>query len=197
MAWLPKRYGKNPWWIPPTLLGRVPEGIAPRALSLLGFVSFALFFEQYDLSLLNNALKYISVDLAIPETRLGFFQKWIRLGALPALALIPLADRLGRRRLFLVSVVGMSLGTLLTSFSQSPLQFAVAQMLTRSFILTASAVASVMVIEEFPAQARGWGIGMLAAVAAVGHGAGAAIFGVIKILPFGWRALYAFGVAPI
>ena len=197
MSWLRQRYGNNPWWIPPDLLGRVPEGITPRAMSMLGFVSFALFFEQYDLSLLNNALKYISADLAIPETELGFFQMWIRLGSLPALALIPLADRLGRRRLFLASVVGMSLGTLITAFSQSPLQFIAAQMLTRSFVLTASAVATVIVIEEFPAHARGWGIGMLATIAAVGHGAGAAIFGTIEILPLGWRALYAFGIAPI
>src|SRR5215510_13538605 len=127
ISWMRSRYGRNPWWIPPTLLGRVPEGIEPRTLSLLGFVSFALFFEQYDLSLLNNALKYITADLAIPETRLGFFQMWIRLGSLPALLLIPLADRLGRRRLFLVSVVGMSLGTLITAFSQSPLQLTLAQ----------------------------------------------------------------------
>jgi MFS family permease len=197
MSWLRERYGKNPWWIPPALLGRVPDGVEPRALSLLGFVSFALFFEQYDLSLLNNALKYISADLAIPETRLGFFQMWIRLGSLPALALIPLADRLGRRRLFLASVVGMSIGTLITAFTQSPWQFIAAQMLTRSFVLTASAVSTVIVIEEFPAHARGWGIGMLAAIAAVGHGAGAAIFGAIEVLPLGWRALYALGVAPL
>lgn len=197
MSWLRRVYGNNPWWIPPHLLGRVPEGIEPRTLSLLGFVSFALFFEQYDLSLLNNALKYITADLAIPEQGLGFFQMWIRLGSLPALGLIPLADRFGRRRLFLASVVGMSIGTLITAFSQSPWQFIAAQMLTRSFILTAAAVSTVIVIEEFPAHARGWGIGMLAAIAAVGHGAGALIFGTIDSLPFGWRALYALGFAPL
>jgi MFS family permease len=197
MSWLRERYGRNPWWIPPDLLGRVPESVEPRVLSLLGFVSFALFFEQYDLSLLNNALKYIRADFAIPETGLGFFQMWIRLGSLPALALIPLADRLGRRRLFLASVIGMSIGTLITAFCQSPLQFIAAQMLTRSFILTASAVSTVIVIEEFPADARGWGIGMLAAIAAVGHGAGALVFSAVEILPFGWRALYALGFAPL
>jgi MFS family permease len=160
-------------------------------------VSFALFFEQYDLSLLNNALKYISADLGVAETQLGFFQAWIRLGSLPAFALIPLADRVGRRRLFLVSVVGMSVGTLITAFSRDALQFVVAQMLMRTFILTASAVSTVIVIEEFPAHARGWGIGMLAAIAAVGHGAGAGMFGAIELLPFGWRGLYALGVLPL
>jgi MFS family permease len=197
MSWYRRWYGNNPWWIPPHLLGRVPERIEPRAISLLGFVSFALFFEQYDLSLLNNALKYISADLGIEETQLGYFQAWIRLGSLPAFALIPFADRVGRRRLFLASVVGMSIGTLVTAFSQTALQFIVAQMLMRTFILTASAISTVIVVEEFPAHARGWGIGMLAAIAAVGHGAGAGIFGAIDVLPFGWRGLYALGVAPL
>ena len=64
-------------------------------------------------------------------------------------------------------------------------------------MLTASAVAIVIVAEELPALARGWGIGMLAAVSAVGHGMGAALFAAIEVLPYGWRALYAFGVLPL
>jgi MFS family permease len=160
-------------------------------------VSFALFFEHYDTSLLGNALKYIVADLQVPETDLGFFQMLIRLGALPAFFLIPFIDRLGRRRLFLAALVGMSVGTLLTAFSQSAAQFVACQMLTRMFVITASAVAIVIVAEELPAASRGWGIGVLAAVSASGHGLGAALFAAIEVLPWGWRSLYAFGVLPL
>ena len=193
----PGARGRNPWWIPPHLLGRVPASVDDPALAVLGFVSFALLFEHYDTSLLGNALKYISEDLGIRESDLGYFQMLIRLGALPAFFIVPFVDRLGRRRLFLASLVGMSVGTLLTAFAQSALQFVACQMVTRTFVLTASAVSIVIVAEELPASARGWGIGMLAAVSAVGHGLGAAAFAAIESLPGGWRTLYAFGILPL
>ncbi|MEQ8484147.1 MAG: MFS transporter [Pseudomonadales bacterium] len=188
---------RNPWWLPPFLLGRIPAGVEPRVLRLLGFVSFALFFEHYDTSLLGNALKYIVADLDLAEQDLGYFQMLIRLGALPAFFIIPFVDRFGRRRLFLASLIGMSVGTLLTAFSTDALQFVICQMVTRTFVLTASAVSVVIVAEELPASARGWGIGILAAVSASGHGLGAAMFGAIESLPWGWRSLYAFGVLPL
>lgn len=191
----PAQRRRNPWWIPP-FFGAVPE-IDPRLLSLLGFVAFALFFESYDFSLLNAALKHIAHDLQIAETELGAFTAMIRLGALPAFFLIPLADIFGRRRLFLVSVALLSAGTFATAFAQTPEQFIAAQVVTRAFMLTASAVAIVIVTEEFPAAHRGWGIGMLAALAAVGHGFGALLFAAVDILPYGWRALYAVGVIPL
>ena len=188
---------RNPWWIPPHLFGRVPAEVPAAAVKVLGIVSFALFFEHYDVSLLTNALKYIKDDLGIAESDLGYFQMMIRLGALPAIFLVPFADRFGRRRLFLISLVGMSVGTLLTGLAQTASQFVAFQMLTRMFVLTASAVAIVIVAEEMPASARGWGVGMLAAVSAFGHGAGAALFAAVEILPYGWRSLYAFGVIPL
>lgn len=195
--WLPAYWGRNPWWIPPYLLGRVPREVGRAELKVLGFVTFALLFEHYDTSLLGNALKYIREDLRIAEADLGYFQMLIRLGALPAFLLIPFVDRLGRRRLFLLAMIGLSLGTLATAFSQTALQFVAWQMLTRTFVLTASAVAVVIVAEELPASARGWGIGMLAAVSAIGHALGAVMFSLIELLPYGWRSLYVLGVVPL
>lgn len=186
---------RNPWWIPP-FFGAVPE-LEPRLLSLLGFVALALFFENYDFSLLNAALKHIAHDLNLAETELGAFAAQIRLGALPAFLVIPFSDVIGRRRLFLVSVAGLSVGTFATAFAQDPTQFVIAQVVTRTFMLTASAIAVVIITEEFPAAHRGWGIGMLAALAAVGHGFGALLFGAVDLLPYGWRALYAFGIVPL
>lgn len=186
---------RNPWWIPP-FLGRVPS-IERRLVDLLGFVALALLFENYDFSLLNAALKHIAHDLGIAETDLGYFTSLVRLGALPAFAIIPAADYIGRRRLFLIAVVGLSVGTFLTAFSQTPAQFILFQIVTRTFMLTAASVAFVFVTEEFPAEHRGWGIGMLAAVASTGYGLGALLFAFVEQLPWGWRSLYAIGLTPV
>lgn len=186
---------RNPWWIPP-ILGGVPP-VEDRLISLLGLVSLALFFEQYDNSMLTSALKYIAADLQIPEGDLGYFLGLVKLGAVPAFLIVPFADRIGRRRLFLVGVLMFSLGTLATAFTQTAWQFVAAQTITRTFMLTASAVAFVIVTEEFPAAHRGWAIGMLGALASCGNGLGAALFAAVESLPYGWRALYAFGLLPL
>ncbi len=185
----------RPWWIPPGF--SAPADVEPRLLRLLGFVGLALLFENYDFSLLTSSLRHIARDLAIAETDLGTFTSLIRLGALPALLVVPFADLLGRRRVFLAAVIGLSVGTLLTGFSQTPGQFIVAQIATRTCMTTAATLAIVIIAEEFPAAHRGWGIGMLAALGGVGHGLGAALFAAVDVLPLGWRALYAAGIVPV
>jgi len=191
----PARRRRNPWWIPP-FLGRVPD-VPDPLLRVLGLVSLALFFESYDHSMLTSALKHIAAGLDIDESDMGGQLGLIRLGALPAFLIVPFADRFGRRRLFLASVLGISLGTLLTAFVQSAEQFVAVQMVTRSFMITSVSCAIVIVTEEFPAEHRGWGIGMLGALSACGVGFGALLFALVDVLPGGWRALYVVGAAPL
>ena len=187
---------KNPWWIPRMVFGRMPR-IQPQLVTLLGCVSIALFYENYDLSLLNVSLKHIGETLKIDETEFGFFTAKIRFGSLFALLVIPFIDLIGRRRLILLSIIGMSVATCLTAFSQTPEQFVRFQILSRVFILTASATALVIIAEEFPAKKRGWAIGMLAVAAVIGHGFGALFFAAIDWIPYGWRALYFIGIIPV
>jgi putative MFS transporter len=187
---------QNPWWIPP-FLGKVPDDIEPRHLTLLGAIALALFFEEYDLAMLTAALPFIAADLAIAETDFGLYLGIIRIGALPAFLVIPFADRVGRRRVFLISVAITSLATFLTGLSQTAEQFVALQMFTRTFFVAGSAVAFVMITEEYPATHRGWGIGMLGALGVCGHGLAMLLYSVSEHLPYGWRALYFIGLVPV
>jgi MFS family permease len=121
----------------------------------------------------------------------------VRLGALLAFVLVPFADAIGRRRLFLISMVGLSLATVVSGFAQSVEQFIFFQMLSRTFMVTCSATAFVIVTEEFPAAHRGWGIGILGGLGTFGYGLGLFLFAFIEHLPYGWRALYMVGLAPL
>jgi AAHS family 4-hydroxybenzoate transporter-like MFS transporter len=187
---------QNPWWIPP-FLGGIPQGVGPAHLRVLGFVTLAMFFENYDLGMLGNALPQIAQSYGLDKTELGEFTGWTRLGALPALFLLPLADRIGRRRLLLISIAGMSIGSFVTAFMPNAVSFVVAQIATRTFIIAAAVTSFVVVSEEFPAANRGWGIGILAGVGAIGFGFGALLYGFVNAVPFGWRALYALGLFPL
>jgi MFS transporter, putative metabolite:H+ symporter len=185
----------NPWWIPP-FLGGVPP-LPPRLIRLLGLVSLGMAFEQYDLSLLSSAIRHINEDLSIGLGDSGYYLSAIRMGGLLTFAIVPFADRVGRRRIFLAALVGMSVGTLASGLSQTALQFTLAQFVTRAFLNASVAVAIVILTEEFPAAYRGWAIGVMGAVGGMGFGVGAILFSAIDWLPYGWRALYAVGFLPM
>lgn len=189
------RTAPRPWWIPP-FLGAIPD-VPPDKLQMLGVVALALLFEQYDFGMLGSALPRIASDLCIDRADYGGYLSLIRLGSLPAIAILPLADRIGRRRLFLFCIVALSVGTALTAFAQTPAQFVAVQMATRAFMTAGMSIAFVIITEEFPAEHRGWGLGMLGALGATGIGLGAALFAAVDVLPFGWRALYLLGIVPI
>lgn len=160
-------------------------------------MGLGLFFENYDIGLVNAALPQIAQGLGMEPGEAGFYAGAIRLGGVGAFFVLPFADRLGRRRVFLASLVGMSVGTFATALSQTPLQFALLGMLARVFLLTASALALVILVEEFPAERRGAAIGCLSVLGGLGFGASAGFYALVDLLPFGWRALYAVGVLPV
>lgn len=187
---------KRPWWLP-HFLGRVPIGLDARHVSLVGVVALAGLFENYDLSVLSAALKQIRESFDLNQAEMTSLLAWVRLGAIPAFLILPLADRIGRRRIFLAAIVGMSLATVASGFAQTPLQFVIAQTLSRTFIVATIATAVVIIAEELPAEHRGWGIGMLGAIGAFGYGLGALLYAFVDSLPFGWRTLYFVGGLPL
>ena len=191
----PPAPGRNPWWIPP-FLGRVPEAVRPR-LDMLGAIALALLFENYDQSMLTAALKQIAESFGVVESDLGAMLARVHLGSLLAFVLVPFADSIGRRRLFLISMIGLSLATVVSAFAQNVEQFILFQMVSRTFMVTCSATAFVIVTEEFPAAHRGWGIGILGGLGAFGYGLGLLLFAGIEYLPYGWRALYLVGMTPL
>ncbi len=187
----------RPWWtfiIP--YAGKVPA-LKQRQWSLLGLLALAEFFEQYDVSLMGLALKQIQAGLQIPEAEIAGVISLVRIGSLIAFALSVVADRVGRRRLLLITILGFTLCTFATAFAQTPMQFVAMQMAARVFITAETLLAVVVLAEELHARDRGWGIGMLGALGSLGHGASAAVFAAVDFVPYGWRSLYLVGVIPL
>jgi len=188
---------RRPWWVyavPWT--GRVPQ-LPARQWRILGLLACAELFENYDLGIFGLALPQIQLGLGIPEDQVGNLSALLRLGTIPALAITVLADRIGRRRLLLATILGFTACTFATTFVRDTAQFAALQLLARVFVAGETMLAVVVLAEELKARDRGWGIGMLGALGAMGHGLAAIVFGFVEILPFGWRALYAIGALPM
>jgi len=177
-------------------LGR-PPALTRRQWRVLGLVSIVSFFEQYDVYLFSLNLKQIQADLGIAESSLGLLGGLVRAGALLALPVTLAADRLGRRRILLFTILAYTLCTGATAFAPNASSFVVFQFLARIFAAAEAVIAIVVIAEEFDTEHRGWGIGALGALHACGAGAAGIAFGFVNVLPFGWRALYAIGLVPL
>lgn len=178
------------------LLGR-PPALTRRQWRVLGLVSIVSLFEQYDVYLFSLNLKQIQADLGMAESELGFLGGLVRAGAFFALPLTLAADRLGRRRVLLFTILGYTLCTGATAFAPNAATFVLLQFTARLFAAAEAVIAVVVVAEEFDADHRGWGIGALGALHAVGAGLAGGAFAFVDVLPHGWRALYLIGLGPL
>jgi putative MFS transporter len=182
-------------WLPPVFGGtpKLPE----RQWRFLGLMIAATFFNAYDMQVFGLALKQIQAGLGIDEGHLGFLGSAIALGVVPGVLLAVCADTWGRRRVLLVTIVGYTLFTGLTAFSQDETTFLGFQFMARAFGAAEMVLASVVVAEEIDAEHRGWALGVLGALGMFGAGLALLIFGFVETLPLGWRSMYLVGFFPL
>ncbi len=188
--------GRPGWYRLTWFLGRPPQ-LTPRQWQVLGLVAIVSLFEQYDLYLFSLSLKQIQADLAVSEADLGWLGSTVRLGALFALPIALAADRYGRRKLLLLTVIAYTVLTGATAFAPNAETFVVLQFLARAFAVAETLIAVVVIAEEFAPEHRGWGIGALGAIQACGAGLASLAFGFVEVLPWGWRSLYLIGLIPL
>jgi MFS family permease len=172
-------------------------GLTARHRSILFLLGAATLFEGYDRFIVSLALPYIGKDLGASEGQLGYALSLIRVGALLSVALGRIADRFGRRRLLLVSVLAYTVATAATGLSQGLGTFVMFQLAATVFLVAELSLAQVVIAEEFPADWRGRGQGMLGAFGALGAGMAAILFPVMQRTSLGWRGLYLVGIAPL
>src|SRR4029077_15539543 len=137
---------------------------------LLWWLCLAVCFEGYGRSLIVIVLPYVGRDFGAGPGELASALALVSAGSLGVLALGPLADRFGRRRLLLASVALLSLlgaGTALAASLPAMIAWPAA---ARMFQEGALFGAGVIVAEEMPAARRGTAQGLLGTVNSLGSG---------------------------
>ncbi len=179
-----------------SFLGLFPP-LTRREWRVFGIAATAGFFDNYDVALLSLALRQIQRGLEIADANLGAILSVVRLGHLLSLAIAPMADAVGRRRLLLYTIFGYTLFTGLSAVAPGPKSFVAAQFMARAFTGAEGVVALVILAEEVRAGVRGWMIGLLGALVASGYGLAAIAFAFIHSIPYGWRGLYTLSLLPL
>ena len=129
--------------------------LVPEERRLLAVLGFTFLLNQYDMALAGLALPQIQADIGIAEADVGPLLGTIRLGAGAALIFALAADRVGRRKLLLFTILGFTLCTTLTAIATTPATFAAFQLGARSCIAAEEVIAIVLVAEAMRAGVRG------------------------------------------
>jgi putative MFS transporter len=141
----------------------------------------------------------VLVDLGGTEAQAGAIRAIVGLGAAVGFLLSAQADRIGRRRLLLITIVGYTACAALTALSPNLAFLTGAQFLSQIFLASEWAVAITIVTEEFPREERGRALGIVTSMNTLGGIAvGLLAFG-FSVLPFdvSWRAYYVLALFPL
>jgi MFS family permease len=164
-------------------------------LLLLGATSF---FDGFDRGILTVALPQIRETYDLDQGQMSLWISLLYVGALPALLITRRADKVGRRKLLLVSIVGYTGATALTAFAPTIGWFVTFQFVARLFLNAEHALIFTLAAEELPARARGFGFGWLSMNLALGVGASAIVFGTLfEPAGISWRVMYLVGLPPL
>ena len=164
---------------------------------LFVFLSLASFFEGYDFTALGQILPNLRADMGMSEAGGGQLVAVVSAGTLLSYIFVRLADRYGRRRILSITILGYATFTFLTAFSRTPYDFAFYQIAARVFLVAEWALAMVYAAEEFPADRRGFVIGVIQAATMLGSVSCAAVAPVLLSTALGWRSVYLIGVIPM
>lgn len=172
--------------------------LSHRQRLLLPVVMIGAFFEGFDFMVINLALPYITNEFAITEQMAGYTLSIIAVGALLAFFVVRMADRIGRRPIFIWSVIIYSLFSLLTATSINLEMFIVFQFIARVFLVVCWAVGFIIVVEEFETKYRGRAIAFFQGAAAIGAIFPSLLLPVVAMIPaLHWRGLYIIGALPL
>jgi MFS family permease len=179
----PRPDGRLPWWYPP----QRPDA---RAASVLGMLATLSLVVGYHATLLTQTMSFAADEFGAGTTAQGGAFAAVRAGALLAILLAALADRRGRRRLLVVSLLGAIGSTVAGALAPNLATLAATQVVNRGSVSAASVLLVVIAAEEMPAGSRAYALSLLSMTGALGAGIALWVLPVADLALWAWRILY-------
>jgi MFS family permease len=162
----------------------------------LGAGGLGWALDAFDVMLYSFCLTSIMAEWQLKPAEAGFMVTvTLFASSFGGILFGELADRIGRKRALMATVLVFSICSGLSGLSQNLVQLAVARTILGLGMGGEWASGALLVSETWPAQHRGKAIGLMQSGWAIGYSA-AAVAG-LTILPYlGWRAMFFVGIAP-
>ena len=152
--------------------------------------------DAMDVMLYSLVLAHLIRDLALDKATAGLLNSLTLLAsALGGLLFGFLADRIGRTRALMISVLVYSFSSGLCGLSSTVFQLAVFRLILGLGMGGEWTTGAALIAETWPPEHRGKALGLMQSAWAIGEMVAAAV--VALVLPvFGWRAVFFAGVLP-
>lgn len=182
----PFRPARFDWWREST----------PEARRALAAASFGWMLDSFDVMLYALVLASLILDLGLSKQTAGILGSTTLLAAAAGgLVFGVIADRYGRVRALIGSVLIYAVFTAACGFAQSVVQLAVFRILLGLGMGGEWASGAALVAETWPDEHRGKALGIMQSSWAIGYALAALVAGLI--LPWkGWRAVFFVGILP-
>jgi len=181
----------SPWALVP------PVPFTPEQAGRLCALAVVALIANFAGSLLSQNGDAVTSAFGRSDQALGAALAIARAGVLVSLVAIALADRLGRRKLILIALVGACAFNLVSAVSPSFEIFTGAQTVTRALVNTALVVAGIAAVEEAPEGARAFATGMFALALGAGFGLSVILLPLADLGNYGWRISFGIGAAVV
>ena len=171
---------------------------SPEARRALVAASLGWMLDAFDVMLYALVLRAVREDLNLTADVAGGLQSLTLLAsAAGGLIFGLLADRWGRTRALMLSVLIYSIFTAACGFAQTALQLAVFRIFLGIGMGGEWASGAALVSETWKARDRGKALGLMQSSWAIGYGLAALVNYLVQdVAGYGWRAVFFVGVAP-
>jgi benzoate transport len=167
--------------------------MSPFQIIAIGLCGLIVALDGFDTLCIAYTAPSISRDWALGPASLGVVLSAALGGmALGSFFITPIADKIGRRPIILVSLTILVIGMLLCAFARDVTELALARALTGLGIGSMLASLNVLVVEYSSDQRRDLAVSLMT----IGYPIGATIGGAVSIYligQFGWRSVFCFG----
>ena len=172
-----------------------PVPFTPEQAARLGALAAVALLANFCGALLSQNGDAVTSAFDRSDEALGAALAVARAGVLVSLVAIALADRLGRRRLILVALIGACAANALSAISPTFEVFTGTQLLSRALVQTALIVAGIAAVEDAPEGARAFATGMYALALGAGYGLSVVLLPLADLGSYGWRISFAVSAA--
>jgi MFS family permease len=167
-----------------------------RAHRALVAAAFGWMLDAFDVMLFSLVLAALIADLGLTKSQAGLLGSITLVGgAAGGLVFGVIADRRGRTRALMGSVLLYSIFTGLCGLAQNMWQLAIFRVLLGFGMGGEWASGAALVSETWPAETRAKALGFMQSSWAIGNGA-AALVTALVLPTWGWRAVFFVGVLP-
>jgi MFS family permease len=173
-----------------------PAHVSPAQKRALVAGGLGWMLDAMDVMLYSMVLAELMVHLGIGKAQAGLLNSLtLASSAVGGVAFGVIADRAGRTRALMASILVYSLASFACGLSQTVAQLAACRVVLGLGMGGEWATGAALIAETWPASHRGKALGLMQSAWAIGEMLAAAV--TLAVLPrFGWRAVFFVGVLP-